>query len=173
MEIPDEIFLKHSWEEISVYLYVKRMPDASLRRTAMELGVTKGKVETAIKKLRENGFLPNAEKKPACRVVAKKPQPSASSEAQAKPDGELEERKRAFVEALRPYLSKYGKDMMNKFYLYWTQVNPGGKRMLFERQQAFELAKRLATWGRQDRKGSPVEELIFRDTDKDYNKNLW
>lgn len=170
MEIPDEIFLKHGWEEINVYLFVKRAPGASLRRTALELGLTKGKVETSVRKLRENGFLPNVEKRP----VKQETKASLLPEPQlVKSEDDLEERKRAFVEALRPYLSKYGKDMLNKFYLYWAQVSPSGRKMLFERQQVFELSKRLATWKRNNYGSNPAEELVFRDTDKDYTKNLW
>lgn len=60
----------------------------------------------------------------------------------------IEERKADFAERLKPYLEKYGKDTLNNFYQYWTQVNDGGVKMLFEKQKAFQIPNRLATWRR-------------------------
>ncbi len=171
MEIPDEIFSKHKWEDISVYLFVKRTPDASVRRAATELDMTKGEVEWALRRLRGNGFLPEVERKPP-------PPPKKAAEKKAankpKPDESVEERKKKFVEALKPHLAKYGRDMLNDFYTYWTQINPGGKRMLYEKQEVFEMAKRLATWYRKSVPGSSrMDDIILQDTEKDYTKNLW
>lgn len=58
----------------------------------------------------------------------------------------LEERKKDFVERLKPYIGTYGKDMLNDFYRYWAQVNDNGKKMLWEKQKCFEISLRLATW---------------------------
>lgn len=66
----------------------------------------------------------------------------------------LDERKAEFAESLKPYLEKYGRDMLNKFYSYWTQINNGGKKMLFEKERdkgAFEIGQRLATWAGNER----------------------
>jgi hypothetical protein len=66
----------------------------------------------------------------------------------------LDERKAEFAEKLKPYLEKYGREMLNKFYSYWTQMNDGGKKMLFEKERdkgAFEIGQRLATWAGNER----------------------
>ncbi len=172
MEIPDEIFQKHGWVDINVYLFVKRNPEASLRRIALEFDMTKGRVETVLKRLREDGFFPGKTSAETAVAEKKKRKIGKNSESQTARTGDsMEERRSAFVEDLKPYLAKYGREMLNRFYQYWTQVNPGRKKMLFERQKAFEIGKRLATWRRNS--DGLAEDLIFRDTEKDYNKNLW
>lgn len=58
----------------------------------------------------------------------------------------VEERKKDFTEKLKPYLEKYGKDMLNDFYRYWTEMNDGGKKMRFEMEKVFQVSGRLVTW---------------------------
>lgn len=41
---------------------------------------------------------------------------------------------------------KFDVEMLNKFFDYWTEKNENGTKMRFEKQETFELAKRLATW---------------------------
>ena len=65
------------------------------------------------------------------------------------PDG-IEIRKEKFYQSLVPYVTKYGKDMVRAFYDYWTEMTYGGKKMRFEKQSAFEISKRLATWQRNE-----------------------
>lgn len=63
---------------------------------------------------------------------------------------EMELRKEKFYQSLVPYVAKYGKDMVRAFYDYWTEKTYGGRKMRFEKQQAFEISKRLATWQKHD-----------------------
>ena len=65
------------------------------------------------------------------------------------PDG-IEIRKEKFYQSLVPYVTKYGKDMVRAFYDYWTEMTYGGRKMRFEKQSAFEISKRLATWQRNE-----------------------
>ncbi len=58
--------------------------------------------------------------------------------------------KKNFNQSLVPYVAKYGKDMVRAFYDYWTEKTYGGRKMRFEKQQAFEISKRLATWQKHD-----------------------
>lgn len=88
----------------------------------------------------------------------------------------IEERKADFAEKLKLYLDKYGKDMLNNFYLYWTQVNDGGTKMLFERQKAFQIPNRLATWKKKehDSQGGMSTGVVLQDSaNKDYKKGGW
>lgn len=62
----------------------------------------------------------------------------------------LQDRKKAFGESLIPFTEAYGKDMIRKFYEYWSETNTTGTKMLWENMKAFELKKRLATWKRKD-----------------------
>ena len=63
---------------------------------------------------------------------------------------DMELRKEKFYKSLVPYVAKYGKDMVRAFYDYWTEKTYGGRKMRFEKQQAFEIPKRLATWQKND-----------------------
>lgn len=67
----------------------------------------------------------------------------------------IAERKAEFTERLKPFLEKYGKDMLNDFYRYWTEVNDiGGKKMRFEMEKVFQVSSRLVTWAKNNRRKS-------------------
>ena len=53
-----------------------------------------------------------------------------------------------FKNSLQPFLEQYGKDLLNDFYLYWTEKKPKGKKMLFELQKTFDIERRLARWSK-------------------------
>ena len=80
----------------------------------------------------------------------------------------LEERKKDFYESLVPYIDKYDRQMIRDFYDYWSQVNEGGKKMLWEMQKAFEISKRLATWSSRRKVSSQTqEESLYRNAPHD------
>lgn len=88
----------------------------------------------------------------------------------------LEERKEVFKNKLKKYLPKYGSDILNSFFLYWTQVNDGGSKMLWEKQKAFQIPNRLATWKRNNYNNTSksVIGVVLHDTqDEEYDKGLW
>ena len=62
----------------------------------------------------------------------------------------LSVRKVNFSESLKPFLEKYSKDMLNNFYLYWTEHGEKDRKMKFEKQKSFGLSQRLATWYKND-----------------------
>lgn len=62
--------------------------------------------------------------------------------------GSVEERRQCFVEDLRPYVERYGKDMCNAFYNYWTELTQGGELMRFEALDVWTLENRLIAWAR-------------------------
>jgi hypothetical protein len=55
-------------------------------------------------------------------------------------------RETEFKNSLNPFLETYGKDMLNKFFLYWTEKKPKGKKMRFEMEKVFDPSRRLKTW---------------------------
>lgn len=69
----------------------------------------------------------------------------------AKLDQQLNERKLKFYNECKPYLGKYPKEMLRRFYNYWTEMNKPATRLKFELQQTFEIGKRLATWANKDK----------------------
>jgi hypothetical protein len=58
----------------------------------------------------------------------------------------LEHRETEFKNSLRPYVEKYGKEMLKKFFLYWTEKKPKGRKMRFEMEKVFDIERRLTTW---------------------------
>ena len=58
----------------------------------------------------------------------------------------IKERETEFKNSLRPYVEKYGKEMLNKFFLYWTEKKPKGRKMRFEMEKVFDIERRLTTW---------------------------
>lgn len=51
-----------------------------------------------------------------------------------------------FAESLKPYVSQYGQELIMRFYTYWSQWD--GTKMLWQKQSAFEIKKRLVTFSR-------------------------
>lgn len=91
---------------------------------------------------------------------------------------DLEERKKNFENKLRPYLQKYGADMLNAFYQYWTQVNDGGRKMHFEKQRTFQIANRLAAWKRNNygngkQPSADIGMVLQHEKDKFKDEKEW
>lgn len=62
----------------------------------------------------------------------------------------LEDREKAFMESIRPYVEMYGRDLCNQFYAYWTEPNKSKTKMRFELERTWDIARRLATWAKKD-----------------------
>jgi hypothetical protein len=61
----------------------------------------------------------------------------------------IDVRKNSFAQSLQPYLDTYGKEMLNEFYLYWTEPNQQNTKMKFELERTWSLERRLNTWSKQ------------------------
>lgn len=64
----------------------------------------------------------------------------------------IEDRKADFKKSLSPFLEKYGKDLLNEFYKKWTEKNPRGRKMRFEKEKTFDVSLRLETWKKNSEK---------------------
>ena len=60
----------------------------------------------------------------------------------------IEIRKQDFADLLKPFLKTYGNDMLNDFYLYWTEHGVKDRFMRFEKQSVFDVSRRLLTWSK-------------------------
>jgi len=61
----------------------------------------------------------------------------------------LNERRQLFAMEIAEYKDKYPREMLLEFYLYWTQINPNGNKMFFEKlrtKKVFDTGRRLSTW---------------------------
>ena len=95
------------------------------------------------------------------------------------PQKTLEERKEEFHESLKPFVEKYGENLIEEFYNHWAQVNEGGTKMHWEKQKTFEIARRLATWKRNNYGKSTSEQrmhtggTVLHAEQMDYTKGTW
>lgn len=60
----------------------------------------------------------------------------------------IAKRKEAFAETLKPFIDTYGKDMLNDFYKYWTELNKSGTKFRQELEKTWSLDRRLEMWNR-------------------------
>jgi len=51
-----------------------------------------------------------------------------------------------FFEELKNHTEKYGKEMVRKFYDYWSEKTTDGQKMRKEMERTWETEKRLAKW---------------------------
>jgi hypothetical protein len=69
----------------------------------------------------------------------------------ALPDNSIEQRRTAFYQSLAKMLSdKYPSAMLRAFFDYWTEIGEGQKKMRFEKQDTFEISKRLDRWKKKE-----------------------
>jgi hypothetical protein len=71
----------------------------------------------------------------------------------------IEERKLKFASTLEPFKSKYGRDLLNQFYKYWTQPNKSNTKFKQELEQAWELSYRLETWSSREKTNFAKETI--------------
>lgn len=76
----------------------------------------------------------------------------------------LNKRKIEFSETLSPFLPKYGKDMLNDFFRYWTEPNKSLTKLKFELQKTWSVELRLSTWDRNNKNFKPVNNGKSNDT---------
>ncbi|MEO6901588.1 MAG: DUF6291 domain-containing protein [Bacteroidia bacterium] len=60
-------------------------------------------------------------------------------------------RKLKFSDSLKPFLEKYGRDMLNNFNSYWTEPNKSGTKMRFETEKTWEITRRLERWAKNNK----------------------
>jgi len=68
-----------------------------------------------------------------------KPKPCTKCEAVIK-------RRERFKAKLKPFVEVYGREMMNAFYAYWSELNKSGTKMRWELEKIWQLNLRLSRW---------------------------
>lgn len=182
MNVPDKLISSCSWEEINIYIYYKKSKNPpSVRDIANEFSIPQTSVFRKIKHLQKLGVFGtqsgtvNGTPKYLSNRASNTIGGTVNGTVVGTPKKTIEERKKEFVEKLKPYLEKYGKDTLNDFYQYWTQVNDGGSKMLFEMQKVFQIPNRLATWHKNNygSKGNlPIGMKLQNSKNIDYGKGL-
>jgi hypothetical protein len=76
-------------------------------------------------------------------------------------DKSIKDKKIAFKTELKQYLEVYGKDMINAFFLHWTQPEnvKHPKKLKWELEDSWELKSRLISWkAREDARQDPAKK---------------
>ncbi|MEG1686028.1 MAG: hypothetical protein RR319_08835 [Bacteroides sp.] len=60
-------------------------------------------------------------------------------------------RKQKFGESLIPFTDHYGNVMIREFFDYWSELNKQETKMRVDKQDTWELPKRLATWAKKEK----------------------
>lgn len=54
-------------------------------------------------------------------------------------------------ESIEPFIPIYGKDICNKFYLYWSEPNKSKTKLRYEMEKTWDVSRRLANWANRDK----------------------
>ena len=86
-----------------------------------------------------------------------------------------EKRKEKFYQELVPYVATYGKDMIRKFYDYWSEMNKSKTRMRCEIEKTWDLNLRLQNWARRNKDFGTKQSgtALHNSKNKDYNEGGW
>ena len=192
MTIPDEI-LDLDLVKIGMYIYIKRkcgkagVCDVSMRELGERFGLTRPTTSRYLtelynlKVLYSNGHQTDTKR----TLIALKPKVldgvnGHQTDTKRTPEQELKDRKLAFGMQLKPFSEMYPRPMLVEFYDYWTEVKEGGRKMRFEKEKTFEIAKRLTRWKRNDderklsRKTSQDIGMVYhKEKDEFKNEETW
>lgn len=191
MTIPDEI-LDLDLVKIGMYIYIKRKCgkagecDVSMKELGDRFGLTRPTTSRYLtelynlKVLFQNGHQTDTRR----TLITLKPNVLDSigghqTDTRRTPEQELKERKLAFGMQLKPFNGMYQRSMLAEFYNYWTEVKEGGRKMRFEKEKTFEIAKRLARWSKNNYGKSSSEQRMHTDgtvlhaEQMDYTKGTW
>jgi hypothetical protein len=64
----------------------------------------------------------------------------------------VETRKQEFYNSLIPFVEKYSKETVKAFFIYWSELNPSGKKMKWEFQKTWETNLRIIKWASNENK---------------------
>lgn len=191
MTIPDEI-LDLDLVKIGMYIYIKRKCgkagecDVSMKELGDRFGLTRPTTSRYLtelynlKVLFQNGHQTDTKR----TLITLKPNGLDSidghqTDTKRTPEQELKERKLTFGMQLKPFNGMYQRSMLAEFYNYWTEVKEGGRKMRFEKEKTFEIAKRLARWSKNNYGKSSSEQRMHTDgtvlhaEQMDYTKGTW
>lgn len=67
------------------------------------------------------------------------------------PKKDIQERKLDFMEQIRPFKHLYSSDMLNNFYLYWSEHGEKDRKFRKEKEKSFNVELRLKTWNKRSK----------------------
>ncbi len=88
------------------------------------------------------------------------------------------ERKEAFRLSLLSFADRYPTEMLKAFFEYWSELTRSETKMRYEKQETWEIAKRLATWASREKPNKPgpnnraQSKILFPKSAEKENKLL-
>jgi len=74
---------------------------------------------------------------------------------------DIDVRKLKFADTIKPFSEKYGKDLCNSFYKYWTEPNKSNTKFRAELEKTWDVERRLENWARNDKNFKPPAKLGY------------
>lgn len=99
-------------------------------------------------------------KRPLSDTQAKLSKEEKEQEKEIK-ENNIDARKLKFSYTLKPYLEKYGKELLNDFYKYWSEPNKSNTKFKAELEKTWSLERRIETWVKNEsifNKNKPTEK---------------
>lgn len=120
----------------------------------------KPQLDANIKKF-NNGKQPK-QKQNRSKVEAKQKQNRSKTQANVNDNvndnvNNIDSRKLKFASTLEPYLNKFGRELLNDFYAYWTEPNKSNTKFKQELEKTWDLNRRLETWAKNDKYFKPAK----------------
>jgi len=82
----------------------------------------------------------------------------------------LNERRKIFTIRVWEFSNQYPKEMLDKFLLYWSEMNKSGSQMRWEMERTWELGRRLATWASREKGfNRPTDVISYKELVRRYN----
>jgi len=82
----------------------------------------------------------------------------------------LEQRRQVFAIRVFEFSNQYPKEMLDKFLLYWSEMNKAGSQMRWEMERTWELSRRLATWASREKGfNRPTDMISYKELVRRYN----
>lgn len=151
-----EKFDKELWEENKIIwcqdfidsiqdAYKKRSNNCIDKNSLLTLLVSKG-----IRKPSKS--IPKPSKSIQSSPVGTQRREEKRKEEYRKEKESIENRKSEFENSLLPFQSKYGLEMLEDFFGYWTEHGEKDRKMRYEKEKSFGIERRLVTWHRNQKK---------------------
>jgi Domain of unknown function (DUF4373) len=81
----------------------------------------------------------------------RKEKSSDSANAESSPSNLIQERIIKFGLSLKTYEQKYTRELLTKFYKYWTEPNKSGTKFRAELEKTWDVQRRLETWASREK----------------------
>jgi hypothetical protein len=85
----------------------------------------------------------------------------------------IEERKINFAHTLKAFIPVYGEEMIQKFYIYWSEPNKSQTKFRQEMEKTWDVEGRLRTWASRENKYKGYQKKTVGEQTKDALTQLW